>query len=219
MKLYGAAEVNHFVVALGYKGIVIKDYFLQSRIQDSSITVRTGTGDVTVHDPTEDDWTLDLIETGLLTDTGGRVRALAPHLPDEEFCLTYGDGVSDVDIAALIAFHRSHDKLATVTAIRPPARFGGLVLDGDLVADFTEKPQIGEGWINGGFMVLDRRVLDRIQGDEVNFERDVLENLANDGELMAFRHEGFWQSMDTLRDVRNLQRLWDSGAPPWRTWS
>lgn len=218
MQLYSAAGLRHFVVALGYKSEVVKEYFLRYRFLQADLTVSTATGDVVAHDPPREDWTVDLVETGLATNTGGRVRRLGRYLPDERFCLTYGDGVSDVDLAAVVAFHRGHGRLATVTAIRPPSRFGGLVLDGDVVADFTEKPQIGEGWINGGFMVLEREVLDRIDGDATSLEADVLEGLAADGELMAYRHEGFWQSMDTLRDVRTLQALWDSGAPPWRTW-
>ena len=218
MKLYGAAGLRHFVVALGYKGSVVKDYFLRAHLHDSDLTIRTATGEVEAHDQSKDDWTIDLVDTGLDTNTGGRVRALGPKLPDRTFALTYGDGVSDVDLPKLIDFHRSHGRLATVTAIRPPARFGGLVLDGDEVADFTEKPQIGEGWINGGFMVLERDVLEYADGPDSSFERDVLERLASEGQLMAFRHQGFWQSMDTLRDVRVLQAHWDSGDAPWKTW-
>jgi len=218
MQLYAAAGMRHFVLALGYKGEVVKEFFLRYHLLQADLTVSTATGKVVAHDPPQEDWTVDLVDTGLATNTGGRVRRLAPYLPDETFCLTYGDGVSDVDLAALVAFHCGHGRLATVTAIRPPSRFGGLVLDGDVVVDFTEKPQIGEGWINGGFMVFQREVLDRIHGDDTSLEADVLEELSADGELMAYRHEAFWQSMDTLRDVRTLQALWDSGAPPWRTW-
>ena len=219
MKVYEHADLRHFVVALGYKGSVIKRFFLDYRWMESDLTVNTASEDLTLHGAPNEDWTVDLVDTGLSTGTAGRVGRLADWLPDDEFCLTYGDGLSTVDIADVIAFHRSHDRAATLTAIRPPSRFGVLVLDDDLVAEFTEKPQIGEGWINGGFMVLDRSVLERIEGDEMSLESDVLEGLAADGQLAAFRHEGFWQSMDTLRDVRTLQGLWDSGEAPWKAWS
>ncbi len=219
MKLYSAAGLSDFVVALGYKAEIVKDFFLRYRLLGSDLTVATSSGDVEVHHPPLDDWTVDLVDTGLSTNTGGRVRRVAHRLTEGPFCLTYGDGVCDVDLRTLLGFHSSHEKLATITAIRPPSRFGGLVLDGDAVREFTEKPQIGEGWINGGFMVLDRSVVERIEGDDTSFEADVLEALAADGELMAFRHDGFWQSMDTLRDVRTLQALWATGAPPWRTWA
>jgi glucose-1-phosphate cytidylyltransferase len=219
MKTYGAAGFDHFVVALGYRSEVVKSFYLDYRHLTSDLTIDTSTGNVKDHDGEHDAWTVDLVETGLLTNTGGRVRRLAGWLDGPTFGLTYGDGVSDVDLQAVADFHRSHGKLATITAIRPPARFGGLVLDGGQVAEFSEKPQIGEGWVNGGFMVLDRAVLDRIDGDDASFESDVLESLAEDGELMAYRHTGFWQSMDTLRDVRTLEHLWSGGAAPWRTWA
>ena len=219
MKSYGAAGLDHFVVALGYKSEAVKKYFLQYRDLASDLTIDTLTGHVKAHDAHHDAWTVDLVDTGLATNTGGRVKRLASWLEGPTFGLTYGDGVSDVDHGAVAEFHARHGKLATITAIRPPARYGGLVLDGDLVGEFTEKPQIGEGWINGGFMVLDRSVIDRIDGDDTSFESDVLEGLAADGELMAFRHTGYWQSMDTLRDVRTLNALWDRDAAPWRTWA
>jgi glucose-1-phosphate cytidylyltransferase len=218
MKGYSAAGFDHFVVALGYKGEAIKSFFVDYSQMTCNLTIRTRSGEVTVHDTAEDDWTVDLVETGAETNTGGRVRRLGPWLGDGAFALTYGDGVSNVDFNAVRAFHAMHGKLATITAIRPPSRFGGLVLDGDAVGEFTEKPHIGEGWINGGFMVLERAVLDRIESDDSSFESDVLEGLAADGELMAFRHEDFWQSMDTLRDVRTLNQLWAGGDPPWKTW-
>ncbi len=219
MKCYEAAAFEHFVVALGYKGDIVKRFFLDYHLMRADLSVATKTGEVSVTRHRHEDWTIDLVETGLMTNTGGRVRRLADWLPDDQFCLTYGDGLSTVDPTELVRFHRSHGRLATITAIRPPARFGGLVLDGPVVTDFTEKPQIGEGWINGGFMVLDRSVLERIDDDDASFESDVLESLAAEGQLMAFRHEGFWQSMDTLRDVRTLQTLWDSSEAPWRSWS
>ena len=218
MKGYGAADFDHFVVALGYRGDVVKSFFLGYSHMSADLTIRTATGEITTHHGDHDDWTVDLVDTGPLTNTGGRVRRLAKWLPDETFALTYGDGVSDVDLKAVAEFHHRHGKLATITAIRPPSRYGGLVLDGDAVGEFDEKPQIGEGWVNGGFMVLDRSVIDRIEGDDTSFENDVLEGLAADGELMAFRHESFWQSMDTLREVRVLNDHWERGNPPWKTW-
>ena len=218
MKGYGAAGLDRFVIALGFKGEMIKSYFLNYHMLSCDITVSTRFGQIEANGHAEDDWTIDLVDTGLLTNTAGRLRRLARWLPDDTFCLTYGDGVSDVDMKRIVEFHRSHGRIATITAVRPPARYGGLVLDGDVIADFTEKPQIGEGWINGGFMVLQREVLDRIESDEQSLERDVLEQLAAEGQLIAFRHEGFWQSMDTLREVRLLKTLWDTGNPPWRTW-
>jgi len=215
MKTYEAYSFTHFVVALGYKGDVVKRFFLDYRYRHADLTVDLGAGSVQTHHSPHEDWTIDLIETGLATATGGRVRRVADWLPDDDFCLTYGDGLATVDLHALLEFHRAHGRLATLTAIRPPSRFGGLVLDGDDVTEFSEKPQIGEGWINGGFIVAKREVLDRIVGDDDSFEADVLEGLAADGQLAAFRHEGFWQSMDTLRDVRTLQSLWDTGEAPW----
>jgi glucose-1-phosphate cytidylyltransferase len=219
MKVYEAADMRHFVVALGYKGEVVKRFFLDYRLMRADLSITTRTGEVEVSGDHHEDWTVDLVDTGLETNTGGRVRRLAKWLPDDLFCLTYGDGLCTVDLVELVAFHRAQGRMATLTAIRPPSRFGGLVLDGPTVADFTEKPQIGEGWINGGFMVLNREVIDRIEGDDASFESDVLEGLAADGQLSAFRHEGFWQSMDTLRDVRTLQTLWDSGDAPWKGWA
>src|SRR5262249_27526843 len=165
-----------------------------------------------------DDWLVHLIDTGSDTQTGGRLKRLASRLEEGTFMATYGDGVADVDLRRLVDFHRSHGKLATVTAVRPPARFGGLSFNGDYVADFVEKPQIGEGWINGGFSVREPEVLDYIDGDDTAFEREPLERLANDEQLVAHRHDGFWQCMDTLRDVRLLESLWQSGDVPWKVW-
>jgi glucose-1-phosphate cytidylyltransferase len=219
LKAYAAAGVGHSVIAAGYKHEVIKKYFVDySRMSARSLRVSMATGEVTASDASLDDWVVDIVDTGALTNTGGRLLRLADLLPEDTFCLTYGDGVSDVDIRALLTFHREQGRLATITAVRPPARFGGLVLDGAQVVDFTEKPQLGEGWINGGFMVLSREVLSRITGDECNLEADVLDPLAAEGQLAAFRHPGFWQSMDTLRDVRLLNGLWDEQHAPWRTW-
>jgi glucose-1-phosphate cytidylyltransferase len=218
MKHYARAGFDEFVVALGYRGDDIKRFFVDFLSLNGDLTVRMGDGRVDHHDAEQDAWTVHLVETGADTGTGGRVRRLAPWLRDETFMLTYGDGVSNVDLAGLLAFHRASGKLATVTAVRPPARFGGLAFGPDKTVTFTEKPQVGEGWINGGFMVIEPAVLDRIAGDSTSFEADVLENLSRDGQLVGFTHEGFWQPMDTLRDVRYLRALWSAGTAPWATW-
>lgn len=210
--------LSEFVIALGYKGQEIKRFFIDYCRLNGSMTVGLGAGAVEPHDRRSEDWTVHLIDTGPETMTGGRVKRLAPWLQHGTFLLTYGDGVSDLDIKRLADFHHSHGLLATVTAVRPPARFGTMAFDGDLVVEFTEKPQVGEGWINGGFMMLEPEVLGYIEGDGVSLEADLLENLARDRQLVAYRHEGFWQCMDTLRDVRLLERLWQDGRPPWRTW-
>ena len=183
-----------------------------------SLTIDFSRGDVKRHRADHEKWCLHLMDTGLDTQTGGRLKRLEPELKDATFMMTYGDGVSDVNIEKLLAFHRSHGKAATITAVRPPARFGGLELDGERVCSFEEKPQIGEGWINGGFLVFEPRVLALLQNDDSSLERDVLEPLAQQDELRAFRHDGFWQCMDTLRDKRLLESLWQSGAAPWKTW-
>ena len=218
MKIYASAGFEEFLIALGYRGDVVKRYFLDYHHVSNDLTIG-GDGKVVVHDGHRERWLIDLIETGVETQTGGRILRLADRLRDGTFMLTYGDGVANIPCRELIEFHRSHGKLATVTAVRPPARFGGLVFDGDLVTEFTEKPQIGEGWINGGFFVLEPGVLEYIDGDETIWEREPLERLAADGELMAYRHDGFWQPMDTLRDLRLLEALWESGEAPWRLWS
>lgn len=216
MNLFARFGHKEFVVALGYKGDMIKSYFLNYHRLRSSLTIDLARGTVEPHADTHEDWLLHLIDTGAETDTGGRVKRLRSWLGDETFMLTYGDGLADIDLRRLLAFHRSHGKLATVTAVRPPARFGGLTFFGDLVTRFDEKPQIGEGWINGGFFVLEPAVMDYIASDNTVFEREPLEQLARDGQLVAYRHEGFWQCMDTLRDVRLLERLWSEGTAPWR---
>ncbi len=219
MKIYAAHGLTDFVVPLGYKGEVIKRYFLDYHALNRDFTIRLKDGHITFHDGDVEDWSVQLVDTGQHTQTGGRIKRLAEYLPhDEPFCMTYGDGVSNVDIQALIAFHKAQGRLATVTAVRPPARFGGLAFEGDRVAEFLEKPQIGEGWINGGFFVLEHGVLDYINGDETIFEREPLERLAKDNQLSAYRHEGFWQSMDTLRDVKYLNGLWEHGQAAWKVW-
>jgi glucose-1-phosphate cytidylyltransferase len=218
MKHYAHHGFKEFVIALGYRGEMVKQYFRDYYSLSSSMTVHLANGGVDVHAPGSDDWVVHLIDTGLETSTGGRVKRLAPWLTDDAFLLTYGDGVCDVDLGAVVEFHRARRPLATLLAVRPPARFGGLILDGDRVSQFTEKPQIGEGWINGGYMVLARDVLSYIEGDATSLERDVLERLAEEQRLAAVRHEGFWQCMDTQRDLRLLDALWQSGRPPWRVW-
>ncbi len=217
MKHYAHYGRKEFVIALGYKGESIKRYFLDYHMLNATVSVKLATGDVKVHAHEAEDWSVHLVDTGLETMTGGRLRRLRPWL-NETFMLTYGDGVSDVDVSRLVAFHRSHGKLATVTAVRPPARFGGLVFDGHFVSEFTEKPQAGEGWVNGGFMVFEPGVFDYLDGDQTILEAHTLERLASDGQLAAFQHPGYWQCMDTVRDLKVLQGLWESGKAPWHVW-
>jgi glucose-1-phosphate cytidylyltransferase len=216
MELYDAHEMREFVIALGYLGHMIKRYFVDWTTLSGDLTIGSRASSVDRHRPLESDWSLKLIETGARTDTGGRLKRLAPHLRRETFMLTYGDGLSDVDLGAVLAFHRRHGKLATLTAVHPPARFGELELDGDRVVRFDEKPHVKQGWINGGFMALEPEVLDMIDGDSTVLERDVLTRLSAEGQLMVYRHPGFWQCMDTLRDVRMLTTLAEGGSPPWR---
>jgi glucose-1-phosphate cytidylyltransferase len=219
MKHYAWHGFSEFVVALGYKGEMIKAYFLDYTRLQGNLSISLADGAVSTHGPHVDDWTVHLIDTGLQSMTGGRLKRLEPWLAGSAFMLTYGDGVCNVDLRALYAFHRAHGKLATITAVRPPARFGGLESDASgRVTQFIEKPQIGEGWINGGYMVIEPEVLARIEGDATVLERDVLEGLASEGQLVAFRHEGFWQCMDTIRDKRLLEGLWQGGKAPWKIW-
>lgn len=218
IKHYAAYGCSDFYVALGYKGHLIKRYFLDEVQLAGDLVLRTGNGDVRGRGTRSDDWTIHLCETGLETNTGGRVKRLASQLSGATFMATYGDGVSDVPIGKLLAFHKAHGRLATVTAVRPPSRFGGLEFDGDMVRQFVEKPQIGEGWINGGFLVFEPRIFDYLDGDAASLEVSLLERLASERQLAAYRHEGFWQCMDTVRDLRLLQGLWDAGKAPWKTW-
>ena len=219
MKIYGAHHVNEFVVTLGYKGEVIKRFFREYADLDGDVSVSLSDRKFQRLRPHTDDWTIHLMETGFDTMTGGRLKAVKHLIDDGTFMLTYGDGVSDVDVSRVLDFHRSHGKLATMTAVRPPARFGALSFEGDRIIEFSEKPQAGEGWINGGFFVLEPGVFDFIGGPETIWERAPLEGLAAAGELMAYRHAGFWQCMDTLRDKRLLDSLWSSGKAPWKVWS
>lgn len=218
MKHYAHYGFKEFFIALGYKGDMIKHYFLDYYRLNGNLTTHLANGKVEVQNNVSEDWIVNLIDTGLNTLTGGRIKRLESWLKDETFMITYGDGVSNVNLNDLLQFHRSHKKLATVTAVRPPARFGGLIFDGNRVAQFTEKPQISEGWINGGFLVVEPAVFNYLQGDRSSLEADVLEQLASDQQLLGYRHEGFWQCMDTLRDVRLLETLWQSGKPPWKVW-
>jgi glucose-1-phosphate cytidylyltransferase len=219
MKIYAAHGITEFVVCLGYKGAIIKDYFLNYRLGSSDVTFDLAEGSVTYHRAEVEPWKVTLVETGDETQTGGRLLRAARHLdPDEPFCLTYGDGVADVDIGGLLAFHAAHGKLATVTAVTPPGRFGALLMADGGVTDFVEKPAGEGGLINGGFFVLHPRVINRIEGDLTVFERGPLQGLARDGELMAFEHRRFWQPMDTLRDRDHLEALWASGRAPWKVW-
>lgn len=220
MKHYSFYGYREFAVALGYKGDYIKRFFSDYRHQSSNLTIDLSAGTLksTRNGNDTEDWIIELIETGRDTATGGRIKRLAPILGNGTFMLTWGDGVSSVDLDDLLEFHRSHGKLATVTAVRPPARFGRLDLDADRVVEFSEKPQLEEGWINGAFFVLEPAIFDYIAGDDTQWEHEPLETLAAEGELMAYRHDGFWQCMDTIRDKKLLQSLWESGNPPWRVW-
>ena len=215
MSIYSAHRFRDFIVACGYRGDVIKQYFSDFFYHHSDFTVDLHTGERTVVGNSTPDWQVHLVDTGAETLTGGRLLRLRHLLADGTFMVTYGDGLSDVDIRALVEFHRAHGKLATVTAVRPPARFGGIELEGDRVALFSEKPQTNVGWINGGFFVFEPAMLDYIEGPDVALERSPLERLAADGQLMAYRHAGFFQPMDTIRERRLLEELWESGCPPW----
>jgi len=217
LKMYERHGFTDFVLALGYKGDVIKDFFLSYHARQSDVTVHLKTGRVDYSNPAAEDLCLSMIDTGANTMTGGRLLRLKSHLQSGgTFMLTYGDGVSDVDITALLAFHRTHGRVATVTAVRPPVRFGELVLEEERVTDFQEKPQAREGWINGGFFVFEPAVFGFIDGDSTMLERAPLEQLAKRGELMAYHHPGYWQCMDTLRDKQALEKLWANGKAPWK---
>jgi len=218
MMHYSYYGFNEFVIALGYKGEVIKKYMVDYCSLNSNLRVNFKTGEVSMNGGFRPEWTVDLVDTGIPTLTGGRIKRLAPYLGNQTFMLTWGDGVSNINLRELLAFHRSHGRLATLTAVRPPARFGHLSFDGDQVERFTEKPQTSEGWINGAFFVLEPEVFDYIEGDDTQWEHEPLEQLALDGQLMAYRHDSFWQCMDTLRDKRLLEDLWQCGNAPWKVW-
>ena len=219
MNLYSHHGINDFIIALGYRGHMIKEYFANYVLYSSDVTVDTRRGEIQYHRNYAEPWRVTLVDTGLDTQTGGRLKRLARYLEGERcFCMTYGDGVADVDVAGLVDFHERQGKLATVTAVIPPGRYGALLLEGDRVGAFTEKPPGDNAFINGGFFVLRPEVLERIEGDATPWEMAPLEGLARDGQLTAFRHPGFWQPMDTLRDRDTLESLWESGSAPWKVW-
>lgn len=218
MNMYAHYGITEFIIALGYKSEVIKEYFLNFYAFNNDISIDLASGKTTVHDGKQPKWTIHLVDTGLNTQTGGRIKRLQNWIGDEAFLMTYGDGVSDVNIADVIKFHRTNKRLATITAVHPAARFGGLVIDGDHVVEFTEKNQSKEGWINGGFFVLEPEVFNLIEDDQTIWERTPLERLAEQNQLNAYCHKGFWQPMDTLREYQLLESLWQSGKAPWKVW-
>ncbi len=218
MKMYAAHGITDFVICLGYRGYMIKEYFANYVLHSSDLTVDARSGEITYHNSIAEPWRVTLVDTGEGTMTGGRLKRVAGYLADR-FCLTYGDGLADIDFTAELAFHDRHGRQATVAAVLPPGRYGALDVDqGGQVRQFMEKPPGSEGGINGGFFVLERAVLERIEGDKTSFEGGPLEALAAEGQLMAYRHPGFWHAMDTLRDRNHLEKLWDSGAAPWKVW-
>jgi glucose-1-phosphate cytidylyltransferase len=218
MKLYSAAGIDEFVVCLGYKGYMVKEYFANYFLHTSDVTFDIAGSGMEVHQSTAEPWHVTLVDTGENTMTGGRLKRVMKYLGDEEFCFTYGDGVSDIDLQTLIRHHRDQGVLATVTTVQPPGRFGAVELEEGRIRGFHEKPQGDGGWINGGFFVLSPRVADYIDGDETIWECDPMERLASEGELAAYQHTGFWHAMDTVRDMNYLERLWTSGEAPWKTW-
>ena len=219
MNIYAAYGFKEFVIALGHKGEIIKDYFLNYHYHSRNLTVQLKTGVISAHEHDGEDWTVHLLDTGAETNTGGRVKRAAEFIGNEPFMLTYGDGVSNVNIPKLIDFHRQQKKLVTMTAVRPPARFGQMVIEDDRVVQFREKPQIGEGWINGGFFVLEPGITQYIQDDHTAWEFESLEHIAEDGQLCAYQHYDFWQCMDTIRDVHLLEKLWQEDKAPWKLWN
>jgi len=219
LNIYSAHGVTDFVICLGYRGHMIKEYFTNYMLYSSDVTVDTRSGEVLYHRNYAEPWRVTLVDTGPATMTGGRLKQVGRYLDaDECFCMTYGDGLADVDISGLIAFHRRHGRLATVTAVIPPGRYGAMMMHDDQVASFSEKPPGDNAVINGGYFVLQPAALDRIAGDDTPWETAPMESLARDGELRAFRHAGFWHAMDTLRDKTTLEKLWESGAAPWKVW-
>lgn len=219
MKIYSAHGVNDFIICLGYKGYFIKDYFQNYFLHTSDVTFDLSKNETTVHHRRSEPWRITLVDTGEESQIGGRIKRVAPYFADDEaVCITYGDGVGDVDIGAAIAFHKSHGKMATVTAVQPPGRFGALDIDGDRVTGFLEKPTGDGGWINGGYFVVSPKVVDYIDNDKTIWEREPLEMLARDDQLRVWMHDGFWQPMDTLRDKHNLEEMWSAGKAKWKVW-
>ena len=218
MKIYDHFGHNDFGIAMGYKSEIIKNYFLNYFHQQCNLTINLKNGDIEVHEGTREHWKVYLADTGTSTQTGGRIKRLAEWVGNETFMMTYGDGVGNIDINALLQFHKTQGKLVTITAVRPPSRFGGLRISNDLVLDFKEKPQIGEGWINGGFFVIEPQALKYIEGDATLWEREPLEQLSQAGQLAAYQHAGFWQCMDTIRELQILENLWRTETAPWKVW-
>jgi glucose-1-phosphate cytidylyltransferase len=219
MKIYAAHDVVDFVICLGYKGYLIKEFFANYQLHSSDVSLDLARGAIEIHRSATEPWKVTLIDTGERTMTGGRLKRVLPFLGSEDFCLTYGDGLADIDIPALLAHHRRQGALATVTAVQPPGRFGALQLDGPRVSSFEEKPRGDGSWLNGGFFVLSPQIDRYLEGDATVWEQQPLRSLARQGQLACYRHHGFWQAMDTLRDRHLLEQLWDSGAAPWRVWS
>jgi glucose-1-phosphate cytidylyltransferase len=219
MKIYSRYGINDFIICLGYRGYVVKEYFANYFLHMSDVTFDMAQNRMEVHQNSAEPWRVTLVDTGPDTMTGGRLRRVRDHLDDEAFCFTYGDGVADIDIEAQLAFHRGHGKLATVTAIQPPGRYGALEIDAGRVLSFQEKPAGDGAWINGGFFVLEPGVIDCIEGDQTSWEATPLVQLAAQGQLMSYQHRGFWQPMDTLRDKNHLEDLWAAGRAPWKVWA
>lgn len=220
MKIYAAHNITEFIVALGYKAEVVKEYFLNFYAFNNDLTIDLANGQTTIHDGNQPNWKVHLVDTGMHTQTGGRLKRLKNFLGEgETFLFTYGDGVADLDIEAVIKFHNAHGKLATVTTVRSPARFGRIKFEGDRISNFYEKPESGEGWINGGFFVLNGKAIDYINDDETVWEKGPLEELAKDGQMMGYRHYGFWSCMDTLKEKNILEELWDGKRAPWKIWN
>ena len=218
MKIYSSHGLHDFVICLGYRGYMIKEYFANYYLHTSDVTFDVAANKMDVHETTTEPWRVTLVDTGAETMTGGRLKRVLDYLDDDDFCFTYGDGLADIDIGRLVAFHREQKTLATVTAVQPSGRFGSMRLDEERVLEFTEKPAGDDAWINGGFFVLSPRVRDYLDGDATVWEREPLQRLAAEGELSSYRHSGFWQPMDTLRERDRLQSLWESGEAPWKTW-
>ena len=219
MKIYAARGIDDFVICLGYRGYMIKEYFANYALHTADVTFDFAKGTMEVHRSETEPWRIALIDTGEQTMTGGRLQRVLPYLDDEPFCFTYGDGVADIDITELVAFHDRHGLSATVTAVQPPGRYGALEIDGERVRDLEEKPRGDGGWMNGGFFVLSPDIARHLNGDGTVWEQEPMRELALEGQLACYRHEGFWQAMDTLRDRNHLEHLWGSGDPPWRIWS
>jgi len=219
MNIYATQGINEFIIAVGYKAELIKEYFLNFFAINNDITVDLATGKTVIHDGNQPAWKIHIVDTGLNTQTGGRLKKLKKYIENEEsFMFTYGDGVADINIKELLEFHKSHGKLATVTTVRAPARFGRIVFNGNQITEFYEKPQTAEGWISGGFFILNSKTIDYIENDATIWERDPIENLSRDGQLMGYKHYGFWSCMDTLREKNYLEELWNSGNAAWKVW-